>query len=153
MQINARYKVESNELNYVLWEKVRPRKADSKERWVVDGYFCRIKELLKHLADKEVRGTGLKDFETVVKKQEELFTLIEDMCKNEFVPKVLEESKQGKRIEIDDLVEEIEEEPGKLDSLDPMCIGCMACPGVLPGEKCLNSTGPQHKEKEGSEDA
>jgi hypothetical protein len=78
MLIGEKYKVESDSLNVTVYEKVPVRKYNS-FRWQPIAYFSSFKNALKSLVDLEVMKTGLKDFQKVVKKQDEIYRLIKSL--------------------------------------------------------------------------
>lgn len=75
MLIGKDWKIESDSLNITISHR-RKAKKTGKESWVVKGYYSTLSNALKGLADFEIKGTGLKDFKEVVKKQEEIYALI-----------------------------------------------------------------------------
>lgn len=81
MQIGEKYRIESDDLNVTLYCRMNPRKNRSglSAGWRAIGFFSNVKDALKHLVNLEVMETGMKDLETVVKKQEELFHLIKSL--------------------------------------------------------------------------
>lgn len=78
MLIGKDYKVESDSFNVTLYQR-RISKKNQKEYWLAVGYFATVKNALKELADRELRETELKDFKAVVKRQDEIYGLIEGM--------------------------------------------------------------------------
>jgi len=85
MLIGTKYKIEADSHNLILKEKTTARKKDEEDiedevkkepGWKIIGYFYDFRELLKFMADNEIKGTGVNDLETVSKKQEELYSLI-----------------------------------------------------------------------------
>ncbi|KKN21717.1 hypothetical protein LCGC14_0922570 [marine sediment metagenome] len=79
MLIGNRYKIESDGLNVTLLKKRIARIGDHKgeEYWTAEGYYGTVANALKALVDMGVKETQLKDFKTIVKKQGELYKLIE----------------------------------------------------------------------------
>lgn len=80
--INKNYKVEPQDtLNVVLFERKVVKEGDNagQENWKPIAYCPNVKIALKTLVDREINGTGLKDFETVVKKYDELMATIEKL--------------------------------------------------------------------------
>jgi hypothetical protein len=71
MLIGKNWKIESDDLNVTLYNLRVNRKKDT-SRWVAKYFFATVKEALKALVDMEIRGTGLKELEAVVKKIDEL---------------------------------------------------------------------------------
>jgi len=78
MLIGKDYKIEADSLNVTLYER-RISKKTQKEYWLAIGYFSRFGNALKSLVDLRVRGTGLRDFNTVCQKQDELYKLIDGL--------------------------------------------------------------------------
>ena len=72
MLINDNWKIESDSLNVTIYHRAKGKKA-----WKPAGYFRTIKDALNELIDQEIKGTGLKDLETVVSKINDLQTLLE----------------------------------------------------------------------------
>lgn len=66
MLIGDNYKVESDSLNYILCKKHTA--CTGKVTWREIGYYGNLANALKALVEREVKGTGLKDLETVVTK-------------------------------------------------------------------------------------
>ena len=75
MLVGDKYKVESDGLNVTVFEKAKPKKPGT-VNWRAVAYLSTLKNALEYLVDLEVLKTGLKDFSTVVKKQDELYRLI-----------------------------------------------------------------------------
>ena len=78
MLIGHSYKIESDEMNVVLFNKKVSKKTDT-VKWVVVGYFSSVKNALEFLVDHEINKTGLKDLETVNKKIDELMTMVKGL--------------------------------------------------------------------------
>jgi len=78
MLIGKQWKIESDSLNYILYKR-RVVKETGVEMWDVIGYYAFARNALKELVDMEVRGTGLEDFQKVVKKIAELKKLINEL--------------------------------------------------------------------------
>ena len=88
MLIGAKYKIESDDMNVILFKKKqitgtgkgRPSKREvGSEYWATEAYFSSPKQALKYIISKEIMVTGLEDFKTVVEKIDELHKLIEGM--------------------------------------------------------------------------
>jgi len=75
MLINEKHKIETDNINTTLYEKVRIKKTGG-FRWQPIAYFSNFKNALKYLVEQGVMGTRLKDFQAVVEKQDELYQLI-----------------------------------------------------------------------------
>ncbi len=71
MKIGNNWQIISDDLNIVLSRRHKVEKT-GKEYWTPEGYYSSLASALKALVAREIRGTGLKDFETVVKKLAEL---------------------------------------------------------------------------------
>ena len=85
MLIGKKYKVETDSMNLILKSvsnKTKKRDEeddDFKNRepgWTIEGYFYDFRELLKYIADNEIKGVGLSDLKAVAEKQEEIYDLI-----------------------------------------------------------------------------
>ena len=78
MKIGSKYKIESDKLNITLLER-KVSKKTRKTYWHPIAYFGTLCNALKGLVDLELNKTELKDLETVCKKQDELYKLIEGL--------------------------------------------------------------------------
>jgi hypothetical protein len=85
MNINDKYRLESDNLNITLMEKHiisgegkgrKSTKEIGSEYWTPVAYYSTAKSALEGLVRREIKGTGFTDLETVVKKIDELTTLI-----------------------------------------------------------------------------
>ena len=87
MRINEKYSIESDVLNVTVYEhsvvKEKESKNFGKEVKRAVGYLTTIDQAFKFLVDREVKGTGMEDFNTIMNKIEELRFDIERMLKNE----------------------------------------------------------------------
>lgn len=87
MRINEKYSIESDVLNVTVYEhsvvKEKESKNFGKEVKRAVGYLTTIDQAFKFLIDREVKGTGMEDFNTIINKIEELRFDIERMLKNE----------------------------------------------------------------------
>ncbi len=79
MLIGKDWKIESDELNVKILSRHVRKAKPRKEYWVTEGYYGTVKGALAGLVEHEVRATGLKDVETVVKKQNEIYNLIANL--------------------------------------------------------------------------
>ena len=89
MLIGENYKIESDEMNATLFKKKLitgtgrgrhpTKRAVGEEYWTPVAYFSTPKLALEHIVNMEIKGTGMKDLETVVKKIEELHKLISSL--------------------------------------------------------------------------
>ena len=73
MDISEKYKIESIPDNVVLYEKRFNKKNEVV--WKPIAFTGNVSAALRDMVDKEIIGTGMKDFKTVVAKQEELYKL------------------------------------------------------------------------------
>jgi len=79
MLIGDNWKIESDELNVILYKKYIHKKT-SEEYWRACNFYSSVANALAGLIDLEIQGTGLKDLETVNQKIEELKSLILANC-------------------------------------------------------------------------
>ena len=94
MLISENYKIESDDLNLVLYKKTIVQEHTGKgkkplpenigqERWGVIGYFSPtsngFRSALRKLCDMGLLGTGFGEYELVVKKIDELYALIKSV--------------------------------------------------------------------------
>lgn len=85
MLINNKYKLETNPLNFILFHKTdKAHRSANKEikedTWNPEAYFSTLSNAVHYLVEQGIMDTAFKDFKTVVKKQEELHKLVEDLC-------------------------------------------------------------------------
>ncbi len=78
MLIGKDYKIEADSLNVTLYER-QITKKEQREYWKAIGFFARFGGALKSLVDLRVRATGLRDYNTVCQKQDELYKLIDSL--------------------------------------------------------------------------
>ena len=87
MKINEKYSIESDVLNVTVYEHLVVKEKESKnfgkEVKKAVGYLTTIDQAFKFLIDREVKGTGMEDFNTIMNKIAELRFDIERMLKNE----------------------------------------------------------------------
>lgn len=87
MRINEKYSIESDVLNVTVYEhsvvKEKESKNFGKEVKKAVGYLTTIDQAFKFLIDREVKGTGMEDFNTIMNKIAELRFDIERVLKNE----------------------------------------------------------------------
>jgi hypothetical protein len=72
VQINRNYRLESDSLNVILNKREVSKKSPGNEHWRTVGYYSTCESALKALVDIEIKATGLRDFQTVVSKIQEL---------------------------------------------------------------------------------
>ena len=81
MKINEKYSIESDVLNVTVYEHSIVKKEESenfgKEVKKPVGYLTTIDQAFKFLIDREVKGTGMKEFNTIMNKIIELRSDIE----------------------------------------------------------------------------
>lgn len=77
MLIGENYKIETDNMNVTLLKKGKTK--DGNEYYRPIAYLYDLNNALKYLVDLEVYETGLKDLKTVIKKQEELYQLINSL--------------------------------------------------------------------------
>ena len=76
MKINEKYSIESDVLNVTVYEHSIVKEEESenfgKEVKKPVGYLTTIDQAFKFLIDREVKGTGMEDFNTIMNKIAEL---------------------------------------------------------------------------------
>ncbi|MDU2291926.1 MAG: hypothetical protein E7D69_17995 [Clostridium celatum] len=87
MRINKKYSIESDEMNVTVYEhsivKEKESKNFGKETKKAVGYLTTIEQAFKFLIDREIKGSGMSDFKTIMNKISELRFDIERMLENE----------------------------------------------------------------------
>lgn len=82
MQINENWKIESDESQvYLLQRKITQSKdinEGPKTSWRTT-WHGNVQQALKSLVTRELNATGLKSIEVIVKKQDEIFKLIDSI--------------------------------------------------------------------------
>ena len=78
MLIGKNYKIESDNLSITLSRKHTSRK-NGQVRWETVGYYATIGSALKDFADRCLGETELLELQQVLKKQEEIYSLIESL--------------------------------------------------------------------------
>ena len=72
MKINEKYSIESDALNVTVYEhsiiKEKGSENFGKEVKKPVGYLTTIDQAFKFLIDREVKGTGMKEFNTIMNK-------------------------------------------------------------------------------------
>ena len=85
MKINEKYSIESDVLNVTVYEhsivKEKGSESFGKEVKKPVGYLTTIDQAFKFLIDREVKGTGMKELNTIMNKITELRSDI-DRCLN-----------------------------------------------------------------------
>ena len=81
MKINNNYKIESDELNVIVKKKYIPKEGKNagKPQWRPISFHANVEQALNSIVDKEINGTGLEDFKTVVDKVKELREFIKEV--------------------------------------------------------------------------
>ena len=77
MIISKKWKIESDELNVVLYELRKNKKGE--QVWRAHSYYATVPNALRGFVDIKINRTGLKDLETVVSKLEELYVLTKSL--------------------------------------------------------------------------
>ncbi len=75
MIINKDYKIESDELNVSLYKRQiveKEGKTKGNEYWVAIGHWGSVEHALRGLVDLRIKGTGMKDLESIVKEIESI---------------------------------------------------------------------------------
>ena len=82
MLIGKDWKIESDPLDITLSQRIirKSKNGTYHKVWRVEGYYSSVASALKGMVDQEVLGTGFSDFETVVKKIDELHKLIDGIA-------------------------------------------------------------------------
>ena len=82
MQINEKWKIESDSDNVTLFQRriIIPKDPNKAPRamWKAS-YYGNVQQALKGLVTNELNATGLKSIEAIVKKQDEIFKLIDSI--------------------------------------------------------------------------
>jgi len=82
VQINENWKIESDADNVTLLQRriTQPKDTNQAPRtsWK-PGYYGNVQQALKGLVTNELNATGLKSIEVIVKKQDEIFKLIDSI--------------------------------------------------------------------------
>jgi hypothetical protein len=78
MLIGDKYRILSDSLNITLYEKAKSKKPGA-TTWRAIAFFSNPKDALKHLINLKVMETELKDLETVCKRIDELYRLVETL--------------------------------------------------------------------------
>ena len=83
MLIGNNWKIETDAENVILLRRSvgKTGKRAGLETWTPAFYLATLQNALKFLVDLEVKETHLTDLRTVIKKQEELYKLIQESVK------------------------------------------------------------------------
>lgn len=81
MKISDKYEVKADELNVIVREKFIPKKGKKAgiPQWRPISFHANIEQALNSIVDKEINGTGLEDFKTVVDKVKALREFIKEV--------------------------------------------------------------------------
>jgi len=81
MQIGKNYKIEAEPKNILLYKRHLNKIQVSPhiETWGVVGYYSSVENALHDLADMKLRESDLKDIKEVVKKQKDIYELIQSI--------------------------------------------------------------------------
>lgn len=85
MKINEEYNLTSDSLNWILQKRFEKKKKEGEENKPTEygfkdiGYYPNPKMALKDMLDREIRGTGIEDFKTVIEKIDELKETINNL--------------------------------------------------------------------------
>ena len=77
MEINENIKIEAIDKRNICILKRQSIKGE--EKWKRLGYYSSAKRALKGLVDREILGTGLKDFKTICDKIDSLYEYIDSL--------------------------------------------------------------------------
>ena len=89
MIINGQYRIETDAYNFILLEHFEREKRETGEKyetWSNVGYWSSVAGALRGMVDREILGTGLKDFQTVSKRITELHDLITSLSPQASLP-------------------------------------------------------------------
>lgn len=70
-------KIHSDGMNVTVMRRMANNQG--KEYWTPIAYFASMNHALKYIVDREIKLIGFEDFRKVVAKQEELYTLINQL--------------------------------------------------------------------------
>lgn len=82
MQINENWKIEADESQVFLYQRKITQPKDKNKDLVTTWrrtYYGNVQQALKGLVTVELNGTGFKGIEVIVKKQDEIFKLIDSI--------------------------------------------------------------------------
>lgn len=85
MKLNERYLIESDKLNVTVYEitvaKEGKRVGEPIKKAV--GYLTTVEQAYKFVVDREIKGTGMTDFKTIMSKINELHQYIKEEFNHE----------------------------------------------------------------------
>ena len=70
MQINSNWKVESDDMNVILYKHCS--KKTGEDDWRAVGYYSTVANALRAFIEMGIKGTGMVDLQTIVNKIEEV---------------------------------------------------------------------------------
>lgn len=76
-QINERWRIDQDSMNYMLQHKGKVEGSESGNTWVTVGYYQTIKQLYHALVEKNMKRVNFNDFKTLMDKIDELHQLID----------------------------------------------------------------------------
>lgn len=85
MLINEEYKIESDDLNFILMKRFSKKQKEGDKDKPIEydfravGFYPTIQKALVDLTRKEIRGDGFKDFTDICNKIEELENTIKNL--------------------------------------------------------------------------
>lgn len=79
MILDEKYKIESEELNVTLYEKVK--KKNGNYDWQPVSYHLNFEQTYKYIINREINLTNMKDLETVLEKIQELNDYLKEQFK------------------------------------------------------------------------
>jgi len=104
MQINENWKIEADESQIYLYQRKIKQPKDANKPPVTTWrrtYYGNVQQALKGLVTVELNGTGFKSIEIIVKKQDEIFKLI-DSIKTVTVEKIIYSTRKEESIDEDE---------------------------------------------------
>jgi hypothetical protein len=78
MLIGTDWQVKADRWNFTVYKRCVVRKGGY--RWREMAYFNTLEDVFKYLYDQEVSTTELKDLQTVLDKQDEVYKLIDKLA-------------------------------------------------------------------------
>lgn len=80
---NGHYKIESDPLNYTLYER-NTSSNTGVEYWRAIAFFSNLRSAVDHLATLELAKTGLSDLREVLRRQDEIEKIIRSIIPVKF---------------------------------------------------------------------